>query len=133
MSWKLGTSPEFRSLQRGAVTARWAPLLPVSPDPVFLPCKLVLLCFLPGDFRYTPAMLKEPVLMNQKQIDVLYLDNTYCDPALVLPSREQATEQIKELIKAHPKYHVKIGEPDFLVAWHMAGCELQPVPQLELW
>ncbi|XP_025047708.1 5' exonuclease Apollo [Alligator sinensis] len=62
-----------------------------------------------GDFRYTPAMLKEPVLMNQKQIDVLYLDNTNCDPALVLPSREQATEQIKELIKAHPKYQVKIG------------------------
>ncbi|XP_050810295.1 5' exonuclease Apollo isoform X1 [Gopherus flavomarginatus] len=62
-----------------------------------------------GDFRYTPTMLQEPALRNRKQIDVLYLDNTNCDPLGDLPSRQQATEQIKELIRAHPDYEVKIG------------------------
>ncbi|XP_075766408.1 5' exonuclease Apollo isoform X2 [Pelodiscus sinensis] len=62
-----------------------------------------------GDFRYTPTMRQEPALRNQKQIDVLYLDNTNCDPLVKLPSRRQATEQIKELIRAHPKHQVKIG------------------------
>ncbi|XP_037740783.1 5' exonuclease Apollo isoform X1 [Chelonia mydas] len=62
-----------------------------------------------GDFRYTPTMLQEPVLRNQKRIDVLYLDNTNCDPLGDLPSRQQATQQIKELIRAHPNHQVKIG------------------------
>ncbi|XP_032622473.1 5' exonuclease Apollo isoform X1 [Chelonoidis abingdonii] len=62
-----------------------------------------------GDFRYTPTMLQEPALRNRKRIDVLYLDNTNCDPLGDLPSRQQATEQIKELIRAHPDYEVKIG------------------------
>ncbi|KAM7169427.1 5' exonuclease Apollo isoform 1-T1 [Macrochelys suwanniensis] len=62
-----------------------------------------------GDFRYTPTMLQEPALRNQKQIDVLYLDNTNCDPLGDLPSRQQATQQIKELIRAHPNHQVKIG------------------------
>ncbi|KAM9147545.1 5' exonuclease Apollo isoform 1-T1 [Pangshura tecta] len=62
-----------------------------------------------GDFRYTPTMLQEPVLRNHKQIDVLYLDNTNCDPLGDLPSRQQATQQIKELIRAHPDHEVKIG------------------------
>uniref|UniRef100_A0A8C8SCZ8 5' exonuclease Apollo n=1 Tax=Pelusios castaneus TaxID=367368 RepID=A0A8C8SCZ8_9SAUR len=62
-----------------------------------------------GDFRYTPAMLQEPALKNQKQIDVLYFDNTNCTPLCNLPSRQQATRQIKELIKAHPHHQVKIG------------------------
>ncbi|XP_077695145.1 5' exonuclease Apollo isoform X3 [Eretmochelys imbricata] len=52
---------------------------------------------------------QEPVLRNQKRIDVLYLDNTNCDPLGDLPSRQQATQQIKELIRAHPNHQVKIG------------------------
>ncbi|XP_023964037.2 5' exonuclease Apollo isoform X2 [Chrysemys picta bellii] len=55
------------------------------------------------------ALDEEPVLRNQKRIDVLYLDNTNCDPLGDLPSRQQATQQIKELIKAHPDHEVKIG------------------------
>lgn len=61
-----------------------------------------------GDFRYTPSMLKEPVLTGKK-IDILYLDNTNCDPALVLPSQEEAAHQIVELIRRHPQHTVKIG------------------------
>ncbi|KPP70696.1 hypothetical protein Z043_110455 [Scleropages formosus] len=63
-----------------------------------------------GDFRYTPTMLREPCLRSHTTIDVLYLDNTHCDPTRTLPSRQQATQQIKEIIRAHPGHDVVIGE-----------------------
>ncbi|KAJ8265834.1 hypothetical protein COCON_G00149330 [Conger conger] len=62
-----------------------------------------------GDFRYTPAMLREPCLRAQTHIDVLYLDNTNCDPTRTLPSRQRAAQQIKELIRAHPGHTIVIG------------------------
>ncbi|KAM4611123.1 5' exonuclease Apollo isoform 1-T2 [Polymixia lowei] len=62
-----------------------------------------------GDFRYTPSMLREPCLRNNTTIDVLYLDNTNCDPTRTLPSRQQATQQIKEIIRSHPNHNVVIG------------------------
>lgn len=62
-----------------------------------------------GDFRYTPSMLKEPALRVGKQIHTLYLDNTNCNPALVLPSQQEAARQIVELIRKHPQHHIKIG------------------------
>ena len=63
-----------------------------------------------GDFRYTPSMLKEPALSLGKQIHTLYLDNTNCNPELVLPSQQEAACQIVELIRKHPQHNVKIGE-----------------------
>ncbi|XP_011938700.1 PREDICTED: 5' exonuclease Apollo isoform X1 [Cercocebus atys] len=62
-----------------------------------------------GDFRYTPSMLKEPALTLGKQIHTLYLDNTNCNPALVLPSRQEAAHQIVQLIRKHPQHNIKIG------------------------
>ncbi|XP_037629369.1 5' exonuclease Apollo [Sebastes umbrosus] len=62
-----------------------------------------------GDFRYTPSMLREPCLRTNTTIDVLYLDNTNCDPNRTLPSRQQATQQIKEIIRRHPNHNVVIG------------------------
>ncbi|KAI3357382.1 hypothetical protein L3Q82_015821 [Scortum barcoo] len=62
-----------------------------------------------GDFRYTPSMLREPCLRNNATIDVLYLDNTNCDPNRTLPSRQRATQQIKEIIRSHPNHNVVIG------------------------
>ncbi|MXQ79563.1 hypothetical protein E5288_WYG006870 [Bos mutus] len=62
-----------------------------------------------GDFRYTPSMLKEPALRPGKQIHTLYLDNTNCNPDLVLPSQEEAARQIVELIRKHPQHNIKIG------------------------
>lgn len=61
-----------------------------------------------GDFRYTPSMLREPCLSTS--IDVLYLDNTNCDPNRDLPTRQRATQQIKEIIRSHPDYTIVIGE-----------------------
>ncbi|XP_034065098.1 5' exonuclease Apollo-like [Gymnodraco acuticeps] len=62
-----------------------------------------------GDFRYTPSMLREPCLRTHTTIDVLYLDNTNCDPNRTLPSRQQATQQIKEIIRRHPNHNIVIG------------------------
>ncbi|XP_064877013.1 5' exonuclease Apollo [Oncorhynchus nerka] len=62
-----------------------------------------------GDFRYTPSMLREPCLRTNTTIDVLYLDNTNCDPTRTLPSRQRATQQIKEIIRSQPKHNVVIG------------------------
>ncbi|TNN82890.1 5' exonuclease Apollo [Liparis tanakae] len=62
-----------------------------------------------GDFRYSPSMLREPCLRTNANIDVLYLDNTNCDPNRTLPSRERATQQIKEIIGRHDNHKVVIG------------------------
>ncbi|XP_039218394.1 5' exonuclease Apollo [Crotalus tigris] len=62
-----------------------------------------------GDFRYNANMQQNPVLKNSKLINLLYLDNTNCHPEIILPSQEQATEQIKKLIRDHPDHQVKIG------------------------
>ncbi|XP_024149109.1 5' exonuclease Apollo [Oryzias melastigma] len=62
-----------------------------------------------GDFRYSPSMLREPCLMNHTTIDVLYLDDTNCDPNRTLPTRQKATEEIKEIIRRHPDHNVVIG------------------------
>ncbi|XP_029995614.1 5' exonuclease Apollo [Sphaeramia orbicularis] len=62
-----------------------------------------------GDFRYSPSMLCEPCLRTNTTIDVLYLDNTNCDPNRTLPSRQRATQQIKEIIRSHPNHIVVIG------------------------
>ncbi|KAG8429678.1 hypothetical protein GDO86_003961 [Hymenochirus boettgeri] len=62
-----------------------------------------------GDFRYSSNMLRYPPLNNRKAIDVLYLDNTNCDPVQNLPSRQEATNQIKEIIKDHPGHDIVIG------------------------
>ncbi|KAF7695340.1 5' exonuclease Apollo [Silurus meridionalis] len=65
-----------------------------------------------GDFRYTPSMLREPCLRNNTTIDVLYLDNTNCDPTRSIPTRQRACQQIKEIIRGHPNYTVVIGMYD---------------------
>ncbi|XP_068191277.1 5' exonuclease Apollo [Antennarius striatus] len=62
-----------------------------------------------GDFRYSPSMLREPCLRTNITIDVLYLDNTNCDPNRTLPSRQRATQEIKEIIRSHPSHDVVIG------------------------
>lgn len=65
--------------------------------------------FFAGDFRYIPSMLREPCLRTNITIDVLYLDNTNCDPNRTIPSRQHATQQIKEIIRRHPTHCVVIG------------------------
>ncbi|KAG0716148.1 5' exonuclease Apollo [Chionoecetes opilio] len=65
-----------------------------------------------GDMRWHPDMLEDPVLrdvVRQKALDVLYLDNTYSAPYCKFPSREDAKQQIFEIIDAYPDHEIKIG------------------------
>ncbi|XP_048409461.1 5' exonuclease Apollo isoform X1 [Stegostoma tigrinum] len=62
-----------------------------------------------ADFRYTPMMFTYPPLNTERRIDLLYLDNTNCDPEFMVPSREEATDAIKAIISAHPEHNVVIG------------------------
>ncbi|KAG8187719.1 hypothetical protein JTE90_000184 [Oedothorax gibbosus] len=47
--------------------------------------------FYTGDFRYKPGLVDSFAL---PPIDVLYLDNTYCSPKCLFPTREDAIENI---------------------------------------
>ncbi|KAH3819460.1 uncharacterized protein LOC127881765 [Dreissena polymorpha] len=74
-----------------------------------------------GDFRFKPEMLTEPTLANLPgNVDVLYVDNTYCSPRCKFPTREQTTTDIIKVIKSHPTHDILIamrnlGKEDLLV------------------
>ena len=66
-----------------------------------------------GDFRFTKSMATDPMLCrnnnNGKVIDVLYLDNTYCDPKCDFPTRAEATAMVVKVIQQHPEHNIVIG------------------------
>lgn len=69
-----------------------------------------------GDFRWEPtstrAQIGRSMLLNaigNDKVDILYLDNTYCNPSYSFPSREVAAKQVVDVIASHPKHDVIIG------------------------
>lgn len=55
-----------------------------------------------GDMRWSPEMLEDPVLQNvvsHRELDILYLDNTYSAPYCQFPSREEVKKQIFQIIE----------------------------------
>lgn len=64
-----------------------------------------------GDFRYSGPMLNDIKLHSlcTANIDVLYLDNTFCDPRCIFPSREDAIVEILRIVRTYPDAQVKIG------------------------
>ena len=61
-----------------------------------------------GDFRFCESMASHPAI-SARQFDMLYLDNTYCDPRCAFPTRAEATGEILEIIRKHPEYNIVIG------------------------
>ena len=61
-----------------------------------------------GDFRFCERFLTHSATKG-KRFDILYLDNTYCDPKCAFPSRSSATMTIMEIIRNHPQHKVIIG------------------------
>ena len=53
-----------------------------------------------GDFRFEDET-KYPPILKGKNIDTLYLDNTFCDKACKFPPREVVAEEIVRLVKCH--------------------------------
>uniref|UniRef100_A0A0D9V6I6 5' exonuclease Apollo n=1 Tax=Leersia perrieri TaxID=77586 RepID=A0A0D9V6I6_9ORYZ len=69
-----------------------------------------------GDFRWERrcerARAARKALLDAlagDNVDVLYLDNTYCHPSLNFPPRPIVAEQIVNIIQAHPDHEVIIG------------------------
>eukprot|EP00117_Sycon_ciliatum_P050209 scpid46843/ scgid35468/ 5&apos; DNA cross-link repair 1B protein; SNM1 homolog B len=54
-----------------------------------------------GDFRYSPSfhVPLHPVLRGEKHVDMLYLDNSYCNPTCIFPTREKATDKILDIVR----------------------------------
>ncbi|KAG8078157.1 hypothetical protein GUJ93_ZPchr0007g4005 [Zizania palustris] len=69
-----------------------------------------------GDFRWElgceRARAAKKALLDAlagDTVDVLYLDNTYCHPAVSFPPRPVVAEQMVYIIRAHPDHEVIIG------------------------
>lgn len=61
-----------------------------------------------GDCRFCDRFTSHSAIQG-KLFDILYLDNTYCDPKCFFPSRTQATVNIMKIIRSHPECKVVIG------------------------
>nr|KJB18720.1 hypothetical protein B456_003G066900 [Gossypium raimondii] len=69
-----------------------------------------------GDFRWEKncerAKLAKEMLLNALKddaVDVLYLDNTYCNPTFQFPPREVAVKQVADIISSYPDHDIVIG------------------------
>lgn len=61
-----------------------------------------------GDFRFCERFLTHSAIVG-KQFDIVYLDNTYCNPRCFFPSRSCATITIMAIIRNHPEHKIVIG------------------------
>lgn len=62
-----------------------------------------------GDFRWEitseRAKLSKSMLLdalNGEKVDILYLDNTYCNPSFSFPSRKDAAQQVHYILQCSP-------------------------------
>ncbi|XP_076044645.1 5' exonuclease Apollo-like isoform X2 [Oratosquilla oratoria] len=84
-----------------------------------------------GDMRWYPEMVSHPILRHLVQayeLDILYLDNTFCASYCDFPSRREALQQLLDIIDTYPDHRVKLivrslGKEDVLVAVARHYCE----------
>uniref|UniRef100_H2YVM0 Protein artemis n=1 Tax=Ciona savignyi TaxID=51511 RepID=H2YVM0_CIOSA len=64
-----------------------------------------------GDFRFNEEIEKalHKVISPHNPIDVLYLDNTYCEPSCDFPTQDEAVQMIIKICQHHPKHRIIIG------------------------
>lgn len=72
-----------------------------------------------GDFRYASNMFVDSLISNVS-VDVLYLDNTYCDPLCVFDTQKEEKGKVFEIIESYPEHDIllgmqSIGKPDLLI------------------
>lgn len=61
-----------------------------------------------GDFRYSSNMFVDSLISNVS-VDVLYLDNTYCDPLCVFDTRKEEKGKVFEIIESYPEHDILLG------------------------
>ncbi|XP_031281276.1 5' exonuclease Apollo isoform X1 [Pistacia vera] len=69
-----------------------------------------------GDFRWETDGERAKTARNtllkalkEDAVDIIYLDNTYCNPSYDFPSREVAAQQVADIIASHPNHDIIIG------------------------
>ncbi|KAK4286213.1 hypothetical protein QN277_002801 [Acacia crassicarpa] len=69
-----------------------------------------------GDFRWEAtcekAMRSRDMLLGalkDQMVDIIHLDNTYCNPSYDFPPRQVAANQIVNIILSHPEHEIIIG------------------------
>ncbi|XP_044501381.1 5' exonuclease Apollo-like isoform X1 [Mangifera indica] len=69
-----------------------------------------------GDFRWETDGEREKIArstflqaLKDVSVDILYLDNTYCNPSYDFPSRQVAAQQVADIISSHPNHDIIIG------------------------
>ncbi|CAL5394375.1 unnamed protein product [Camellia sinensis] len=69
-----------------------------------------------GDFRWETTSKRAEIgrsmllsALGNDKVDILYLDNTYCNPSYSFPSREVAAQQVVDVIASHPEHDIIIG------------------------
>jgi DNA cross-link repair 1B protein len=83
-------------------------------------------CFLyTGDFRWDSDASDEArttlvAAIDEFPVDILYLDNTYCNPIYSFPSRLVAVQLVADIIASHPSHDIiiavdSLGKEDLLV------------------
>ncbi|XP_076448376.1 uncharacterized protein LOC143285070 [Babylonia areolata] len=92
-----------------------------------------------GDFRFSEGMFEEgsPLSQHVGTIDRIYLDNTYCSPECVFPTREEALQTIIDVVKSHNDYDIVfgvrgLGKEELLAAVALAVEEWINVPPTTL-
>ncbi|XP_078436695.1 DNA repair metallo-beta-lactamase family protein [Wolffia australiana] len=69
-----------------------------------------------GDFRWEPTneqawRAKKTLLrvLGGDAVDLLHLDNTFCNPAFDFPPRDVAARQVIDIVNRHPDHEIVIG------------------------
>ncbi|CAN6457820.1 unnamed protein product [Victoria cruziana] len=69
-----------------------------------------------GDFRWEIEDMKavegKNILLNalrDERLDLLYIDNTYCNPSFSFPPRKVAAQQVVDIMMSHPGHDFVIG------------------------
>ncbi|TXG55286.1 hypothetical protein EZV62_020542 [Acer yangbiense] len=69
-----------------------------------------------GDFRWETSSDRAKAgrmtlikALKDDVVDILYLDNTFCNPSFAFPSRQVAAQQVVDIIASHPNHDIIIG------------------------
>ena len=66
-----------------------------------------------GDFRYCREMAESEILKDTRgerlEIDILYLDNTYCAKSHAFPTQSAVLTQLITLLEAHPGTEIEVA------------------------
>ncbi|KAF5949302.1 hypothetical protein HYC85_011295 [Camellia sinensis] len=80
-----------------------------------------------GDFRWETTSKRVEIgrsmllsSLGNDEVDILYLDNTYCNPSYSFPSREVAAQQVAGVIASHLEHDIiisidSLGKEDLLL------------------